>query len=149
MKNIADSLFIASITFLLFSGHAAAEVYKCVNEAGKIVFSDNKCGNNSELVKIKKFKQQVQRPAARPFVCISGISAVANNLLYPELEDVNEAIRLAESDFTSLRYRKLIRKMDPDGGLPDRVSKITAEAFPASEVPGFTSGVVVNVRICK
>lgn len=148
MKKSVAPIFILGISFLLLPGYAAAEIYKCKNEAGKTVFSDKKCGNKPELVKLKKYNQP-ERLTPRPFYCPSGISAVVNNLHYPTLESTQEAIRLAESDYTNLRYRKLIKKVDPTDVLPDRVSEIRAEAFLASEVPGFSNGVVVNVKICK
>lgn len=146
MTKVALLLFVLSIIFL--PKHSLAEIYKCKNEAAQLIFSDKPCGDQSELVKIKKHKKP-STPANRPFHCSSGIVAVVNNLHYPTLEDVDEAIRLAESDYASLRYRKLIKKVDPADKLPDRVSKIRAEAFLASDVPGFSNGVVVNVRICK
>ena len=89
------------------------------------------------------------RTYPKKFYCPSGITAVMNNLLYPSLDDPTEAVRRAEADFTSLRYRKMIKQVDPSDELPDRVSRIQAEAFPASEVPGFSNGIVVNVKVCK
>ena len=77
------------------------------------------------------------------------MAAVINNLSYPRENDVNEAVRLAESDLTGMRYRKAIKRVDPEAELPDRVSTIQAEGVAADEVPGFSHGAVVNVKICK
>ncbi len=38
---------------------------------------------------------------------------------------------------------------DKQGDMVYKVSYIRAEGFPAAEVPGFSQGVVVNVRVCK
>jgi hypothetical protein len=141
-------LTIVTILVSTVSVPGQAQVYQCKDDSGRVVFSDTACAENAKIINLKKYNK-AQRPAASPFYCASGITAVINNLSYPNLTDVNEAIRQAESNLTSLRYRKIIRRVDPDGELPDKVSKVKAEAFPASEVPGFSNGVVVNVRICK
>lgn len=142
------SIFIATIIFILSSENSMAEIYKCKDKTGLLVFSDKKCSDKPEIVKIKKYKKS-QPPASSPFICLSGITAVANNLHYPTLNNLDEAIRLAETNLTSLRYRKLIKRVDPADILPDRVSKVKAEAFHAADVPGFSNGVVVNIKICK
>ena len=148
MRTSLVSILIANIVFFSLPGGAMAEIYKCKDEAGRQTFSDKPCGEKAEVVKIDARKPP-QRRESSPFNCPSGISAAVNNLHYPTLTDVDEAVRLAESDHTNLRYRKLIKSVDPSDELPDRVSLIRAEGFPASEVPGFSNGVVVNVRICK
>jgi hypothetical protein len=148
MRKLASPIVIVGIAFLFSPGYVIPQIYKCSDETGKTVFSDKKCGDKLELVKIKKDKPS-QSPASIPFYCPSGIIAVINNLHYPTLNDITKAVRLAEADLTSLHYRKAIKRVDPEDVLPDRVSKIRAEAYPASEVPGFSNGVVVNVKICK
>lgn len=148
MKKLLAPLFIAGTVSLLLPENAAGEIYKCKDAFGQLIFSDKKCGDTPEVVRVEKHKQSAQ-PASRPFYCPSGISAAVNNLHYPTLKDVSEAVRLVESDHANLRYRKLIKQVDPEDVLPEKVSIIRAEAFPASEVPGFSNGVVVNVRICK
>ena len=125
-----------------------AEVYKCKDDSGKLVFSDKKCSDNPEIVTIKKRNTTKRQPSGF-FYCASGVTAIANSLLYPEMTDLDETIKKAESDLTNLRYRKMIRDVDPEGVMPDKVSKVRAEAFHASEVPGFSTGVVVNVKVCK
>jgi len=146
MKRLAIPVYLAVLSVLLPPGYVVAEIYKCKDETGQIIFSDKKCGDKPEKITIKKDPKS-KRPVSKAFFCPSGVTAVVNNLHYPTLNDTNEAIRLAESDFANLRYRKLIKRVDPEDKLPDRVSLISAEAFLASEVPGFSNGVVVNMQI--
>ena len=145
MSHTLPLLFIG-LSMLPLIG--AAEVFKCKDESGQLVFSDKKCGDNPEIVTIKKRKNPIRAPSS-PFYCPSGVTAIANGLLYPEMTNLSETIRKAESDLKNLRYRKMIRDVDPEGVMPEKVSKVRAEAFPASKVPGFSTGVVVNVKVCK
>ncbi len=130
----------------------ATKIHKCTDAQGHVTFGEQACESRdrSELVEIKKQSNpQPPRKPSRPFWCRSGISAVVNNLSYPDETSPVKAVEKAESDFTSIHYRRAIKRVDPSGIMPERVSRILAEAFPASEVPGFSSGVVVNVRVCK
>lgn len=147
MRNSAARTLAGAVIVLVAVDSAADTIYQCRNESGQVIFSNTGC-EDSELIDTMDYTEP-EGPSATPFSCPSGISAVANNVHYPSLDEVDEAVRLAESDHTNFRYRKLIKEIDPEGVLPDRVSRIKAEAFPASEVPGFSDGVVVNVRICK
>ena len=148
MKRILIPLLAVAVTMPLSCGNVAAQVYKCTNAAGQTEYSDSECGDDSKLVEVEN-KTRQKRRAKPPFTCPSGILAVINNLHYPSMDDVDEAILRAESDLTNQRYRRAIMRVDPARKFPDQVSEVRAEAFPAAEVPGFSNGVVLNVRICK
>jgi hypothetical protein len=124
------------------------QVYRCQDAAGRVTFSEYKCADDARVVEIGK-PNTMQSPSERPFICPSGIIARVENLLYPEETSVETAVRDAEASYTSMHYRKAIQAVDPGGELPDRVYKIRAEGVPASEVKGFSDGIVINALVCK
>lgn len=150
MRTTLLSIAVLSVMPCILESAVAANVYKCKDENGQLIFSDKECSENPEILNLKEDSRSRARDLqSKPFYCPSGITAVINNLHYPTLNDVETAVELVEKDYTSLRYRKMIKRVDPADELPERVSMIQAEGFLASEVPGFSNGVVVNVRVCK
>lgn len=126
---------------------ANAEVYRC-NSGGGVVFSDKPCDDNAETVKINSGKTGVALGPAG-IVCASGVSAVVENLHFPNISDPQEAKRRVEADLNSHHLRKAIQKADPKGVMPAQVSKVRATAVSADKVRGFSKGTVVRAEVCK
>lgn len=74
-------------------------------------------------------------------------TARVTNLHYPSFTSIEEAIKDAESSFKSYHYRKAIKEIHPQEILPKKVNKIKATARLASEVEGFDTGIVVDVKV--